>query len=229
MSAHEPLGLVRIGEQLIVRQDAVGPVAVFGFALPRFERPEAAELPFDRHARAMGQLDHLARHADVVVIVGRRSCRRPSSEPSIITLVKPLSIALLARGGAVAVVLVHGDRNLRIKLGRGEHQMAQVVVLRILAGSARSLHDHRRIGLLGRLHDRLNLLHVVDVERGQAVVVLGGMIQQQTHGNQWHDGKLLMWKVEGAVGVQPSGCPSQAEACTPTWNAHCVAAACGPF
>ncbi len=39
-------------------------------------------------------------------------------------------------------------------------------------------------------HDRLNLLHVVDVERGQTVIVLGGMIEQQTHGNEWH-GVLL--------------------------------------
>ena len=76
------------------------------------------------------------------------------------------------------MVLVHGDRDLRIELGGGEHQVPQVVVLRVGPGAARGLHDDRRIGLLGRLHDRLDLLHVVDVERGQAVVVFGGMIQQ---------------------------------------------------
>ena len=31
---------------------------------------------------------------------------------------------------------------------------------------------------LGGLHDRLDLLHVVDVERGQAVVVFGSVIEQ---------------------------------------------------
>jgi hypothetical protein len=65
----------------------------------------------------------------------------------------------------------------RIQLGRGQHQVPQVSVLRILPGAAGGLDDDRRIGLAGRLHDRLDLLHVVDVEGGHAVVVFGGMIE----------------------------------------------------
>src|SRR5262249_30833753 len=38
-----------------------------------------------------------------------------------------------------------------------------------------------------RFHDRLNLLHVVDVKRGQAVIVFGGMVEQQTHRYKRHD------------------------------------------
>ena len=48
----EPLGFVRIGEQLVVRQHAFGAVAVFLFAVARFERAEAAELAFDGNAAA---------------------------------------------------------------------------------------------------------------------------------------------------------------------------------
>jgi hypothetical protein len=36
------------------------------------------------------------------------------------------------------------------------------------------------------IHDRLDLLHVVHVEGGQAVVVLGGVVQQDAHGYQCH-------------------------------------------
>ena len=81
------------------------------------------------------------------------------------------------------MVLVHADRKLGIELGGGEHQVPQIVVLRVGAGAARGLHDDGRLGLAGSFHDRLDLLHVVDVEGGQAVIVLGGVIEQQTHGN----------------------------------------------
>src|SRR5262249_25135024 len=91
-----------------------------------------------------------------------------------------------ARGRAVAVVLVHGDRDLRVQLGRGQHQVPQVGVLRVAAGAATRLDDHGGVNLLGRLHDGLDLFHVVDVERGQAVVVGGGVVQEQPHRHQRH-------------------------------------------
>ena len=105
------------------------------------------------------------------------------SEPSIITDVKPFSIALLHVAGLLPWSWCMAIGNIRIQLGGGQHEVPQIVVLRIRAGAARGLHDDGRIGFAGRLHDRLNLLHVVDVERGQAVVVFGGMIEQQTHRN----------------------------------------------
>ena len=40
---------------------------------------------------------------------------------------------------------------LRVQLGRGQHQVAQVVVLRVGARAARGLDDDRRVGLRGRL------------------------------------------------------------------------------
>ena len=84
------------------------------------------------------------------------------------------------------MVLVHRDRDPRIELGGGEHQVAEVIVLAEAAGTAGRLHDHRRLRLLGRLHDRLDLLHVVHVEGGDAIPVLGGVIEQDAHGNERH-------------------------------------------
>ena len=100
---------------------------------------------------------------------------------------KPLSIADWQVVRAVAVVLVHDDRDVRVKLGRRQHQVTQVGVLRVRSCTARCLNDHRRIGLLSRLHDRLDLFHVVDVERSDAVIVFGGMIEDDSKWNQWHD------------------------------------------
>ena len=33
----------------------------------------------------------------------------------------------------------------------------------------------------GRFHDRLDLLHVIDVQGGDSVVVFGGMIENDSH------------------------------------------------
>ncbi|MBB5510502.1 hypothetical protein HDG35_006798 [Paraburkholderia sp. JPY681] len=64
--------------------------------------------------------------------------------------------------------------------------MAQIRLTRVLARPSRRLQDHRAIGGLGRAHDRVNLLHVVDVERGHAVVVFGRVIQQLPQGDEGH-------------------------------------------
>ena len=146
---HESLGLIRIGQQLIVRQHAFGAVAVFLLAVARFERTEAAEFAFDRNALGMGQLAHFLGDFDVVVEVGRRLAvilERAVHHHGREAVVD----RALAGGRAVAVVLMHGDGNIRIELGRGQHQVAQVVVLRIGAGAAGGLHDDGRFGLAGR-------------------------------------------------------------------------------
>jgi hypothetical protein len=75
------------------------------------------------------------------------------------------------------MILVQHERDIRMRLERGEHQMTQVRFTRILAGARRRLQDHRARGRLGGPHDRLDLLHIVDVERGHAVAVLGRVVQ----------------------------------------------------
>jgi len=50
---------------------------------------------------------------------------------------------------------------------------------------------------------RPHLLHVVDIEGGNAVIIFSGMIQQLPHGHQWHV-KISSCFFSGvAVGVQP--------------------------
>ena len=114
-------------------EDALGAVAVFLLAAAVLERAEAAQLALDRDALRVGQLDDLLRHADVVVEVGRRLAVLLQRAVHHHRREAVLDRAL-AGGRAVAVVLVHGDRNLRIQLGGGEHQVPQVGVLRSRSG-----------------------------------------------------------------------------------------------
>ena len=75
--------LVGVGEQLVVRQLALRAVAVLLLAHAGLQGAEHAELALDRDAARVGHLHHLARDVDVVVVVGRASCRPPSgSRPS---------------------------------------------------------------------------------------------------------------------------------------------------
>jgi hypothetical protein len=81
------------------------------------------------------------------------------------------------------VVLVHRNRNVRIKLAGSQNQVKEIAVLRKLARAAAGLNDDGRAGFLRRFHDRLNLFHIVDVERADAVTALGGLVEQLPHGD----------------------------------------------
>jgi hypothetical protein len=109
-----------------------------------------------------------------------------SSEPSIITEVKPWLDRAHAGGFVVAVVLVHADRDIRIHLGQRVDHLRQHDVAGIGARTARGLDDHRRIARLGSLHDGEPLLHVVDVEGRHAIAVFGSVIEQLTKGDAGH-------------------------------------------
>ena len=108
------------------------------------------------------------------------------SEPSIMTLEKPERMDWMQIGRAGAVVLVHDDRDVGMGLDGGLDQVAQEGLAGILAGAGGALHDHRAVGLVGGLHDGLDLLQVVDVEGGQAVAVFGGVVEQLAHGYEGH-------------------------------------------
>ncbi len=91
---HEAFRLVRVGQQLVVRQFAGGAVAVLGLALAALERTQAAEFAFDA-SRPAAWADSTTSFVTRRCNRSRRaSCRPLASEPSIITLVKPLSMAL---------------------------------------------------------------------------------------------------------------------------------------
>ena len=91
---------------------------------------------------------------------------------------KPLVMAERAGGFRVAVVLMHADRNVGIKLDGSLDEVAEHDVVGERAGAAAGLHDHRAVGLLGRGHDGQHLLHIVDVEGRHAIAMFGGMIEQ---------------------------------------------------
>ena len=179
-------GLFGIGQQLIFRQHAFRTMPVLLFAHPGFERPETSQFAFDRDVDGVRHLDHGLGHVNVVFERGRglavrfqRTVHHHAGETVL--------DRTLARLDAVAVILVHGHRNVRIQFDRRQHQVPQVSVLRVGARTARRLDDDRRVGLFGRFHDRLNLFHVVHVECGNAVIVLGRVVQEDAKRDQCHD------------------------------------------
>ena len=76
-------GLVGVGEQLRAVERAGGAVPVFLLAMAAFQRAEAAQLAFHRHADGVRQLRHFAGHGDVVLVARRRlAVDSPASRPS---------------------------------------------------------------------------------------------------------------------------------------------------
>jgi hypothetical protein len=62
-----------------------------------------------------------------------------------------------------------------------DYQVAQERRAGIRACTRRCLHDDRAVSLFSRLHDRVHLFHVVNVERWYTVTVLGGVIEHLAH------------------------------------------------
>ena len=79
-----------------------------------------------------------------------------------------------------------GDGDVRPRLDGGLDELAQERLARVLARARGALEDDRAVDLVGGFEDRLDLLHVVDVERGKAVAVLGGVIEQLSYGDERH-------------------------------------------
>ncbi len=84
------------------------------------------------------------------------------------------------------MVEMHADRILRIDFDQRVHHVLEHDVIGVLAGAARGLDDDRRVdGGRGR-HDRQRLLHIVDIEGRNAVIVLGGVVKQLAKGDAGH-------------------------------------------
>jgi len=178
--------LLGVGQHLVVAQFALGADAVFFASITGFERAQTAELTLHRHAHRMRHLAHLAGDVEVVLVAGRgfavRQQRAVHHHAG-----KARADRLQAHRRRRAVVLVHHHRNVRVGFDRGQHHVAQVGLARVFARAGRGLQDHRAVGFLGRFHDGLDLLQVVDVERGHAVPMLGGMVQHLAKGNKGHE------------------------------------------
>jgi hypothetical protein len=161
-------------------------VAVLGLAHAGFQAAQHAQLALDRDAAAVGHLDHLAGDVDIVLVAGRglgvfhqRAVHHHRGE------------AVLDGGGAgrgaVAVVLVHADRDVRIDVDQGVDHLGQHDVVGVGAGAARGLDDDRRVdgssaaSMIARPCSMLLML-----KAGQAVVVLGRVVEQLSQRDARH-------------------------------------------
>ena len=75
------------------------------------------------------------------------------------------------------MILMQYRRDLRIHFGSGLHETKEKSVICVGARSATGLNDDGRPGFTRRFHDRLDLFHVVDVERPNTVATFGGFIK----------------------------------------------------
>ncbi len=141
-----------------------------------------ANLALDGDAALMGEIDHLFGDGDVLFEASRgfavglqRAVHHHRGKAQLDSALAGLE--------AVAVIQMHGQRNLGIQFAGGQNQVVEVAVLGKLARAAAGLDDDRRIRLLRGLHDGLNLFHIVDVECADAVTALGGLVEQLPHGD----------------------------------------------
>jgi hypothetical protein len=86
----------------------------------------------------------------------------------------------------VPVILVHHNGDVRVSFHRCQDEMAQEVFPSVVPGTTGSLQDNRTVGFVRRLHDGLDLLHVIDVERGNAIAILSRVVEQETHRYERH-------------------------------------------
>ena len=106
----------------------------------------------------------------------------------------------------VAVVLVQADRDARVHLGQGLDHAAQHDVAGIGPGAALGLQDDRGVDAGGGLQDRQTLFHVVDVLGGNAIAMLGGVVQKLSQRNERHQSSPSMsFRARAAMasGVMP--------------------------
>jgi hypothetical protein len=177
-------GLLDVGQELFARHRAFGAVAIFLVAASSFRASRARRVRPQRKRRwRMREFDHFAAsHGDVVVDRRQPTCRRPSSEPSIMTDEKPERMAAMQTRRRLTVVLVHDDRDVRIgfdaRRGSGGAGKASPAYLRAPAEACMIAGASSSAAASMMAHD---LLHIVDVEGGQAVAVFRGVVQQLTH------------------------------------------------
>ena len=126
-------------------------------ALAVLDAAEAAELCLDCDAARVRGLNDLSRDLDVVVPA--RGGLAVLFEGAVHHHGGEVHIHRADAGrGRVAVVLVHSDGDVRVELRGGDHQVPQVVVVRVRARTTRGLDDDGRLRLVRRHHDRLDLL-----------------------------------------------------------------------
>ena len=198
--ADEVHSLVGIGQQLVVAERAFEAVAVFLLAHAGFQGTQNPELTFYRSPDPVGHVHDIAGDPDIVIVVGgglavghQGAVHHHRGE------------AVLdgrgAGGFVIAVVLVHADRDVGIHLRQGIDQVLQNDVIGIGARAAAGLDDDRGIHGISGLKDRQTLFHIVDVEGGHAIALLGGVIEKLSQCDPGHPALpyRLFWLVRAAT------------------------------
>ena len=176
---------VWVGQQLRRIKFAFKPVTILCFAHSGFQGSQATEFAFDRCANRVRDFDDFSRDGDVVLKASGCFCIRHQravhhDRREIIFEGRVAGCRL------VPVILVHHNGNMGVGLDRCQDQVAQEVFARVGPRTARRLQDHRAVGFIGSLHDRLDLLHVVDVKCWDTVAILGCVIEQESHRDECH-------------------------------------------
>ena len=81
---------------------------------------------------------------------------------------------------------MHDERNVGIHDRQRLDHLGEHHVVGVGARAAARLDDDRRVDRGRRLHHREALLHIVDIEGRHAIVVLGGVVEQLSQGDERH-------------------------------------------
>ena len=152
-------------------------MAVFLLAHACFKASEAPEFAFDGHTDPMSHLAHLRGDADVVVVIGGGfaiALQRAVHHHTVIADTDRAGAGLLI----ISVVLMQTNRDGGVLSFQTFDKLAEKEVARIGARAAARLDDDRAVCLPCRFEDGDPLLHIVDVESGHAVAVLGSVIEK---------------------------------------------------
>ena len=174
--------LVRVGNQTFFINHAFSSVTVFLVAFAGFKRTDNAEFAFNRGTNGMCTRNDFFGYVNVVFERRRRfavSFQR--------TVHHYGRIAVYNRGLANVyrrtVILMQTNRQFGEHFDTGGNHMTNHRITGKFAGTGRSLQDNRSVYFLGSLQNGDNLFHIVNIESGNTVVVLGGMVKNLTHSN----------------------------------------------
>src|SRR5262245_43757197 len=97
------------------------------------------------------------------------------------------------------MVEMYADGDVRIDFRYRIHHVLQHDVICVRSGATGGLDYDRRIDSAGRCHDGERLLHAVDVESGDAVAVLSGMLEELAERDACHWRSYLSLRAERYV------------------------------
>ncbi len=139
---------------------------------------QTAQLGLDHNAVVVRILDHLLGNLDVLSEGLAGSVDHNGGKAAV--------DAALAGFKAVAVVQMQADGQTRLDDG-GLHQLDQVGVVGIGAGTLGDLKNQGRADFLGSFGDSLDDLHVVDIEGADGITAVISLLKHFGSSNKGHD------------------------------------------